>query len=90
MKNDKMCQSCGNVLEKKGGNFRGTEKNGDRSKKYCTQCYLNGEFTEPNISYEEMLQRGMNAIETLPVNKLTKWVYRKSYPKILKNIERWK
>ncbi|NCO31548.1 hypothetical protein GW891_01725, partial [bacterium] len=47
MKEYKFCQSCGYPLDqdKKGG---GTEKDGSKSKKYCSMCYLNGEFLSPS------------------------------------------
>ena len=46
MKAYKFCQSCGYPLkkDKKGG---GSEKNGSSSKKYCSMCYEEGEFTTP-------------------------------------------
>ncbi|WP_416829187.1 zinc ribbon domain-containing protein [Ectobacillus polymachus] len=49
----KNCQSCGMPLtrDEQGG---GTEKNGDQSKKYCSHCYQNGEFTQPTITVEQM------------------------------------
>ncbi|BBH20145.1 hypothetical protein Back11_14900 [Paenibacillus baekrokdamisoli] len=49
----KNCQSCGMPLsrdEQRGG----TEKNGHKSKKYCSHCYQNGEFTLPNMTLEQM------------------------------------
>lgn len=52
----KHCQSCGMPLardEQRGG----TEKNDDRSKKYCSHCYQNGEFTLPDITLQEMRER---------------------------------
>jgi hypothetical protein len=35
----------------KGG---GTEADGSRSVKYCSHCYVNGQFTMPNCTAEEM------------------------------------
>lgn len=52
----KNCQSCGMPLardEQRGG----TEENGDRSKKYCSHCYQNGEFTLPGATLEQMKDR---------------------------------
>lgn len=47
------CQSCGMPLAKDelGG---GTEIDGTKSVKYCSHCYLAGQFTEPNITLAEM------------------------------------
>ncbi|MFF2587967.1 zinc ribbon domain-containing protein [Peribacillus butanolivorans] len=45
MKQYKTCQSCGMPFSKDelGG---GTEKDGSKSTKYCSHCYINGEFTQ--------------------------------------------
>jgi len=53
MNNSIKCQSCGMPLgkDKEGG---GTEKDGSMSKKYCSHCYQNGEFTNPEITATEM------------------------------------
>lgn len=50
------CQSCGMPLSKdpQGG---GTEQDGSRSTRYCSHCYQNGTFTEPNMTAEQMQQR---------------------------------
>ena len=32
----------------------GTEKDGSRKKYYCKYCYENGQFTQPNLTLEEM------------------------------------
>jgi len=49
------CQSCGMPLSKdeKGG---GTEADGTRSAEYCIHCYLRGQFTQPHITAEQMVQ----------------------------------
>jgi hypothetical protein len=33
---------------------RGTEANRDLSSKYCISCYVNGKFTNPDISLADM------------------------------------
>lgn len=87
MKEYKFCQSCGYPLDqdKKGG---GTEKDGSTSKKYCSRCYLNGEFLSPlevdtaekmqKFCIQEMKKDGMNGILA--------WVLTRSIPKL----ERWR
>ncbi|MBP6929459.1 MAG: zinc ribbon domain-containing protein [Candidatus Moranbacteria bacterium] len=47
------CQSCGMPLKHdvQGG---GSEKDGTRSTMYCSSCYQDGVFTQPEISVEEM------------------------------------
>jgi hypothetical protein len=47
------CQSCGMPFKNdpKGG---GSEADGKISKMYCSYCYENGKFTQPNITVDEM------------------------------------
>ncbi len=87
---EKFCQSCAMPLNQKGVDNRGTEENGEKSEKYCNLCYLNGEFTNPNITYEETLEKGINGIEKSEGNKITKWMMKKSYPMMLKKCDRWR
>ena len=56
LKVNKTCQSCGMPLarDEKGG---GTERNGEVSKTYCSHCYINGEFTSPDLTADQMKER---------------------------------
>ena len=53
MKGNKVCQSCGMPLKSdpQGG---GSERNGTKSDIYCSYCYQNGKFTQPNLTVEQM------------------------------------
>lgn len=48
-----VCQSCGMPLEHdpKGG---GTNKDGSISDIYCSYCFGDGDFLQPNITFTEM------------------------------------
>jgi hypothetical protein len=48
------CQSCGMPLEEASGNF-GTESDGSASSEYCTFCYQNGAFTNPDQTVDGMV-----------------------------------
>ena len=48
------CQSCAMPIAKL--EFRGTEKDGSKSQKYCLYCYKNGQFILPNCGMEEMVE----------------------------------
>jgi hypothetical protein len=48
------CQSCGMPLHKPEDH--GTEANGSQSKKYCAYCYQTGEFREPEMTLDEMIE----------------------------------
>jgi hypothetical protein len=52
-----VCQSCGMPMwsDKSGG---GTEMDGTtRSLEYCSSCYKDGMFTEPEITVDEIVER---------------------------------
>ncbi|MBC3889696.1 transcriptional regulator [Acetobacterium paludosum] len=51
---DKLCQSCGKPMGETDKLY-GTEKNGEKSRDYCDDCYKNGEFTS-NISMKRMIE----------------------------------
>ena len=52
--NKNVCQSCGMPLKRdeKGG---GSNADGSISTEYCSLCYENGEFLQPNITADEMV-----------------------------------
>jgi radical SAM superfamily enzyme len=52
MENKQFCQSCSMPLDK--SELLGTEKDGSKSKEYCTYCYQNGAFINPGMSLTEM------------------------------------
>ncbi len=52
MENKNFCQSCSMPLDKP--ELVGTEKDGSKSKDYCSYCYQNGAFISPKISLDEM------------------------------------
>ncbi len=53
MSKNKYCQSCGMPMSKdplKGG----SEADGTRSQLYCSYCYENGAFKQPDITAKQM------------------------------------
>ena len=58
------CQSYGMPLEDSFGNF-GSEADGTLSTEYCSFCYQNGKFTEPDQSVEEMVR---SSVEFMTAN----------------------
>ena len=49
----KTCQSCSMPLSKSPGGG-GTEKDGTLSIKYCSYCYENGDFKQPDWNVKQM------------------------------------
>lgn len=39
-----------------GTGFFGTQTDGTLSREYCTFCFQNGSFTQPDMTVEEMIQ----------------------------------
>jgi len=81
----KNCQSCGMPLsrDKNGG---GTEANGTRSSKYCSNCYKNGKFTLPEITVEQMIERVKGKMKEMHIPGILSGFFTRNIP----DLERWK
>jgi len=51
------CQSCGMPMAEAKEEDWGTNADGSRSTEYCSFCYKDGKFTEPNITLQEMIEK---------------------------------
>jgi len=80
----KKCQSCGMPLKKdpEGG---GTEKDGSQSLKYCSHCYKDGEFTQPNITAEQMQELVLEKLSQMKIPRFMGKMLVKNIPRL----ERW-
>ncbi len=87
MKLDNFCQSCGMPFKDVE---KGTEKNGSDSKKYCSLCYKNGEFIEKDITFDQMLEKGIEGLKNKKMNSFKRKMMISYYPKMLKKLDRWK
>lgn len=85
MKEYKNCQSCSMPLNKdpQGG---GTEADGSKSKMYCSLCYENGAFRQPDISMEEMQVFVKGKMKEMGIPGFMAGMFTKKIPKL----ERWK
>jgi hypothetical protein len=81
----KNCQSCGMPLKKdeKGG---GTNKDGSKSKVFCSKCYENGEFTAPDRTVNEMQLLVKGKLKELGFPGFIAGLFTKGIPKL----QRWK
>lgn len=59
----KYCQSCSMPL-KQNLNGGGTEANGSISTMYCSYCYENGKFTQPDWDVQQMRSFVKNYLKT--------------------------
>lgn len=71
---------------KKAGDCRGSEADGTKSEKWCSLCYENGEFINPNTTLEEMKTIVDNALKDQGSGRIMRWLAQMQLP----SLERWK
>lgn len=82
------CQSCGMPLRKDPkGEGGGTSADGRASYKYCSYCYEEGKFLQPDITVQEMQAFVKEKIKEMGgLMRLFAGYFTKGIPKL----ERWK
>ncbi len=81
----KFCQSCGMPMNKdpEGG---GTDKDGNKSEKYCFYCYRDGAFTADHIKdAKEMQEFCIRIMKGKGMNGILAWLLTRGIPRL----ERW-
>ena len=63
----------------------GTEKDGSRSKKYCSYCYENGTFVKPDMTADEMQTLVKGKLKEMGFPGFLAGMFAKRTPKL----ERW-
>ena len=81
----KICQSCGMPL-KKDEHGGGTNADGTINKMYCSHCYENGKFTQPDITVGQMKERVKTKIKELGFPGLLTGLFTIG----IHRLERWK
>lgn len=81
----KFCQSCGMPLAKdeQGG---GTEADGSKSAKFCSRCYEQGKFKNPDMTMSEMQELVDEKLQEVSSSRIMRWFAKRMIPKL----ERWK
>lgn len=81
----KNCQSCGMPMKRdeKGG---GTNADGSKSQMYCSKCYVDGKFTTPNMTVDEMKALVKGKLKEFGFPGFIAGFFTKNIPKL----ERWK
>lgn len=77
------CQSCGMPMEK--DEHFGTNAEGGKNEEYCTYCYQKGQFTEPDITMDEMIKK----ISQVMKQKSTSAEDIERASKFLSTLKRW-
>ena len=81
----KNCQSCGMPLSKdpqKGG----SESNGTKSTMYCSYCYVDGKFINPEMTVDQMKVLVKGKLKEMGFPGFIAGFFTKRIPKL----ERWK
>jgi len=81
----KNCQSCGMPLKKdaKGG---GANADGTTSAMYCSHCYENGKFLQPDITAQQMQEFVVGKLKEMKFPGFLAKFFTKGIPKL----ERWR
>jgi len=81
----RVCQSCGMPLLKDphGG---GTNADGTQSQDYCSYCFVNGIFTGPDFTAQEMQKFCVQKLQEQGVIKPLAWLLTRNIP----SLKRWK
>ena len=80
------CQSCAMPIDKP--ELRGTEAGGAVAMEYCTYCYQNGKFTEPDITLPQMIDKCVQKMVEQKVMPEAK--ARTMMTRYLPQMKRWK
>lgn len=83
--NYKNCQSCGIPLNK-DPNKGGTNEDGSKNDRYCSYCFKDGAFTQPDLTVEEMQKIVKSKIKELGMPGFLAGFFTKGIP----NLERWR
>lgn len=80
-----ICQSCGMPIDQdpKGG---GTESGGALSKSYCSFCYVNGKFTQPDLTAKQMQEFCKQKLKEMGFGKFKAFLFTICIP----HLDRWK
>jgi len=61
------CQSCAMPMTKPE-DF-GTNSDGSQDQEYCRFCFQNGNFTEPNITMEQMIEKSTRLMKQMNISE---------------------
>lgn len=80
------CQSCGMPMS--SSEMFGTKNDGTETDEFCVYCYQNGQFTTPNITIQEMIDKCISIITQQ--NIMPEDQARDLVTKTIPNLNRWK
>jgi hypothetical protein len=77
----KNCQSCGMPFSRdaQGG---GSNADGSKSTTYCSHCYVQGRFTQPDVTVDQMQALVRGKMKELGMPGFVSWFFTRSIPKL--------
>ena len=83
---EKHCQSCGMPMGDTNEKY-GTNADGGKSEDYCDYCFVNGAFTNPDFTMEEMIE--ICVPHVLPATGMSEDEARGMMRRFLPTLKRW-
>lgn len=74
------------LLTAKAGDCRGTETDGTKSDTWCSLCYVNGRFVDPECTLDGMVRIVDDALKRDKRSPLMRYMARKQIPRL----DRWR
>ena len=81
---DRFCQSCGMPMDKDPG-MGGTNRDGTKTEKYCSHCFVNGAFKDNFTSADQMIEFVKEKLQEMGYGSLKRWFFTSHIHKL----ERW-
>ena len=82
-----VCQSCGYPLQK--AEDKGTNADGTRNEEYCSMCFKDGNFLQPDITLKGMIEIAAKGLSEFDANM--SYEQAKDYVStIIPQLMRWK
>lgn len=63
----------------------GTNADGSKSAEYCSRCYQHGQFTQPNMTADQMIDLVQDKMKEMHIPKFLARYFTKGIP----NLKRW-
>ncbi|MFH1428778.1 MAG: zinc ribbon domain-containing protein [Candidatus Margulisiibacteriota bacterium] len=80
-----MCQSCGMPM-KQDPKQGGTNADGSKNTEYCSYCYQDGKYFNPDFTAEQMQKFCIGKMKEMGMPKFIGWILTRGIPKL----KRWK
>lgn len=74
------------LVTETAGDCRGTERDGSRSEKWCSLCYRDGGFVDPDCSVDEMITIVGSALKRQGMSFPMRFLAKRQIPRL----ERWR